>query len=85
METFVNTYCTIYNLQIKNKITNINLIHSYKTYTRYFTSNNEPDGIENATHNTLAKQSWIWIMDGDNIQVCTVSVHFQFRRAHYHS
>jgi hypothetical protein len=25
------------------------------TCTGYFTSNNEPDGIENATHNTFAK------------------------------
>jgi hypothetical protein len=26
----------------------------------YFTSDNEPDGIDNATHNTFAKQIWIW-------------------------
>jgi hypothetical protein len=26
-------------------------------YTGYFTSDNEPDGIENATHNTVAKQT----------------------------
>jgi hypothetical protein len=29
-------------------------IHIF-TYTGYFTSDNEPDGIENATHNTFAK------------------------------
>jgi hypothetical protein len=25
----------------------------------YFTSDNEPDGIENTTHNTFAKLTWI--------------------------
>jgi hypothetical protein len=29
-------------------------------HTRYFTSDNEPEGIENATHNTLGKRTWIW-------------------------
>jgi hypothetical protein len=29
-------------------------------HTRYFTSDNEPHGIENATHNTFAKQTWIF-------------------------
>jgi hypothetical protein len=28
-------------------------------YTEYFTSDNEPDGTENATHNTFPK-SWIF-------------------------
>jgi hypothetical protein len=28
-------------------------------YTGYFTSDNEVDGIENATHNTFPKISWI--------------------------
>jgi hypothetical protein len=28
-------------------------------YTRYFTPDNEPDEIENATHNTFTKQTWI--------------------------
>jgi hypothetical protein len=27
-----------------------------KKYTGYFTSDNEPDGIENATHNTLERK-----------------------------
>jgi hypothetical protein len=30
--------------------------------TGYFTSDNEPDGIENATHNTLAKLTWIFVL-----------------------
>jgi hypothetical protein len=29
----------------------------FSDYTGYFTSDNEPDGIENATHNTVAKQT----------------------------
>jgi hypothetical protein len=29
-------------------------------YTGYFTSDNEPDGIENATHNTFAKLKCIY-------------------------
>jgi hypothetical protein len=27
-----------------------------------FTSDNEPDGIENATHNTFAKLTWIFVL-----------------------
>jgi hypothetical protein len=27
----------------------------------YFTSGNEPDGIGNATHNTFAKLTWIFV------------------------
>jgi hypothetical protein len=30
-------------------------------YTKYFRSDNEPDGIENATHNTFAKLTWTFI------------------------
>jgi hypothetical protein len=29
--------------------------NTQKIYTGYFMSDNEPDGIENATHNTFAK------------------------------
>jgi hypothetical protein len=29
----------------------------------YFTSDNEPDGIENATHNTFAMLMWIMFFD----------------------
>jgi hypothetical protein len=32
-----------------------------KRYTGYFTSDNEPDGIENATHNTIAKLTGIFV------------------------
>jgi hypothetical protein len=28
-------------------------------YTGYFTSDNEPDGIKNATHNTLVKRDFL--------------------------
>jgi hypothetical protein len=30
-------------------------------YTGYFTSDNELDGIENATHNTFATLTWIFV------------------------
>jgi hypothetical protein len=30
--------------------------------TGYFTSDNEPDGIENATHSTLAKLTWMIVL-----------------------
>jgi hypothetical protein len=30
-------------------------------YTGYFTSDNEPEGIENATHNTFPKLTWIFV------------------------
>jgi hypothetical protein len=29
--------------------------------TGYFTSDNEPDGIENATHSTFAKLTWMFV------------------------
>jgi hypothetical protein len=38
------------NVMLKTSLVN--------TYTGYFTSDKEPDGIENATHNTLAMQTW---------------------------
>jgi hypothetical protein len=46
------------------KITNRNIVYSpnlarEKKYTRYFTSDNEQDGIENATHDTFPKLTWI--------------------------
>jgi hypothetical protein len=31
-----------------------------KIYTGYFPSDNEPDGIENVTHNTFPKLIWIF-------------------------
>jgi hypothetical protein len=34
---------------------------SYINYTGYFTCDNEPDGIENATHNTFPKLTWIFL------------------------
>jgi hypothetical protein len=34
-----------------------------KENTRYFTSDNELDGIENATHNTFATLTWIMFFD----------------------
>jgi hypothetical protein len=40
------------------------------------TSDNEPDGIENATHNTFAKLTWIFIFDFKNIKQVAV----QFRK-----
>jgi hypothetical protein len=46
---------------------------------------NEPDGIENATHNTCPKKFDI------EIKICVqlflemyCGLHFQFRQAHYH-
>jgi hypothetical protein len=36
-----------------------NLQCAPKPYTGYFKSDNEVDGIENATHNTFPKISWI--------------------------
>jgi hypothetical protein len=41
-------------------------------YTGYFTSDNEPDGIENATHNTFAKLSTV------KMNTYMVHQHFMF-------
>jgi hypothetical protein len=39
---------------VHNRLFNANFEDTYKLkYTGYFTSDNEPGGIENATHNTL--------------------------------
>jgi hypothetical protein len=38
-------------------------------YTGYFTSDNDPDGIENATHNTFANQSWTWVYNANVLWV----------------
>jgi hypothetical protein len=50
-----------------------NLYHCFEqilllTNTGYFTSDNEPDGIENATHNTFAKLTWTFIFHLKNIK-----------------
>jgi hypothetical protein len=52
-------------------------------YTGYFTSDNEPDGTENATHNTFPK-SWIFLIQYPDFLLMYCGLHFQFRRAHYH-
>jgi hypothetical protein len=45
---------------------------------------NEPDGIENATHNTFAKLTWTLSTSiFRNNMYC--GLHFHFRRGHYHS
>jgi hypothetical protein len=50
--------------------------------TGYFTSDNELDGIENATHNTFAKQAWIWKRKMFRFALqMNYGLHFQFRRA----
>jgi hypothetical protein len=46
---------------------------------------NEPDGIENATHNTFAKQTWILSAGMRFTLQMYCGLYFQFRRAHYHS
>jgi hypothetical protein len=35
--------------------------HHIIVCTGFFTSDNEPDEIENATHNTFAKLTWIFV------------------------
>jgi hypothetical protein len=50
-----------------------------KDYTRYFTSDNTPDGIENATHNTFAKQTAS--ISRFAVQMY-FGLHFPFRRTH---
>jgi hypothetical protein len=45
---------------IRNKIENVFI---KANYTGYFTSDNEPDGIENTTHNTFAKVNVIFDLE----------------------
>jgi hypothetical protein len=42
-----------------NIIISFNIIFLF-TYYKKYTSDNEPDGIENATHNTFPKLAWIF-------------------------
>jgi hypothetical protein len=66
------------NVMLKTSLVN--------TYTGYFTSDKEPDGIENATHNTLAFQTWIWSANISSFVLqMYCGLHSQFRRAHCHS
>jgi hypothetical protein len=54
--------------------------------TGYFRSDNGPDGIENATHNTFAKQIWMWTRTTSRFALqIYCGLHFQFRQAHHHS
>jgi hypothetical protein len=65
------------------QLTKINLVKAavsayvFKYYTGYFTSDNEPNGNENATQNTFPKYpAFLETYCG---------LHFRIRRAHYHS
>jgi amino acid transporter len=44
-------------------------------YTGYFTNDNDPEGIENATHNTFAKLTWT-ISTLECVVGCIPSVHY---------
>jgi hypothetical protein len=46
-------HIVVWGKVIASKLYSCKLLH-----TGYFTSDNEPDGIENATHNTFANQTW---------------------------
>jgi hypothetical protein len=43
------------------------MIKKTNDFVRYFTSSNEPDEIENATHITFEKLTWIFIFRFKNI------------------
>jgi hypothetical protein len=69
--------------------------------TKYFTSDNDAGGIENATHNTFTKLTWItkrmpsmskfmklhscFLNKKNKTSMLTLEMYFQFRRAHNHS
>jgi hypothetical protein len=54
-------------------------------YTGYFTSDNEPGGIENATHNTSGEKAGFYRLHVQVYVPMYCGLHFLFRRAHYHS
>jgi hypothetical protein len=76
--------------QIFQNICYINDINTDKNYiftnnTGYFTSGNEPGGIENGTHNTLERKPGHGC--DKNIRLFLLmycGLHFLFRRVHYH-
>jgi hypothetical protein len=51
----------------------------------YFTSDNEPGGIENATHNTSGGKAGYLSPLCPGLRSNVLWVAFLFRRAHYHS
>jgi hypothetical protein len=56
--------------------------------TGYFTSDNEPGRIKNATHNTKGGKAGMPEIYRLHVQVYIpmyCGLHFLFRRAHYHS
>jgi hypothetical protein len=56
---------------------------SSNKYTGYFASENETDGIENATHNTFPMKSWILKLKYPHVLwKCIVGC--ILRLAHYH-
>jgi uncharacterized membrane protein len=57
-ETFIGKYVVKNNFPLK--------------YTGHFTSNNDPDGIENATHNTFLRLMWIFVFYLKNIKQLAV-------------
>jgi hypothetical protein len=58
----------------KNKYSDSKMPSS--TYTGYFTSDNEPDGIKNATHNTFSKKPDILISATTFFRKCIVGCNF---------
>jgi hypothetical protein len=44
-------------------------IFQFVFYAGYFTSDNEPGGVGDATHNTFARLTWIFVFDLKNIAV----------------
>jgi hypothetical protein len=50
--------------------------HKQIQYTGYFTSDNEPDGIKNATHNTFSKEPDILISVASFFRKCSVGCIF---------
>jgi hypothetical protein len=63
----------------------VSLPSVWHEYTGSFTSDNEPDGIENATHNTFSKKAGYFNFNSRLFSGNVVWVAFQFRRAHNHS
>jgi hypothetical protein len=57
-ETFIGKYVVKNNFPLK--------------YTGHFTSNNDPDGIKNATHNTFLRLMWIFVFYLKNIKQLAV-------------
>jgi hypothetical protein len=70
--------------QMREKKNHRGRVKEVETF-QYFTSDNEPDGIINSTHNTFSKKAGHFKFSSQLFSEIWGGLHFKLRQAHYHS